>query len=97
MLRFGTKPRPLYTFGLTGRAPLRIRVPIRFSVPPLRALALAFGVVQTTVPHHAGPQRPTSMTTLRFGLVQRPSTEAWAEAGTAARNSNAMARKSRFM
>ena len=68
--------RPLNTAVADRRALLRMRVPISSRVPPLRALARALADAETTVAQYAGPQRATSMTMLRLGLVQRPSTDA---------------------
>ena len=59
----------------------------------------ALGDAATTVAHHAGPHGATSMTTLRLGLVQRPSTDAAAAAGAGTRPASSTMKsvKSRFM
>ena len=76
ILRLGTKPVPLYMPLPTGLDAAQDARPDQVARAALAGVGLGLAPTpRSTVPHHAGPQRATSMTMLRLGLVQRPSTE----------------------
>src|SRR3989338_8414546 len=70
--RVGTQTRPFSEPLFWAPKSRSSCLPIRVSVPDLRASASALGLAQTTTPQVLGPQSLISRWTLFFGLRQTP-------------------------